>query len=475
MLKTFLLATIAGVGAANIPAAGNVERSANSQSYLCSAVKKKFAQAKQLPAVSAYCSSYLNIPKTATKTVSKCTTVKATSTVYTATVQKPASVVTEVITGCARPTTTAASQPSGGDSAAPAPEGKRDVERQLEKRYFQPKPGCLAAYTKSRDISAACSCLGLKPRATTTTTVYSTKTSTQVVKVSLIITRTRVDSLLTALQTASTITGPPITTTVFSLGPAPTFAVANEVGGYLIFAEPTEQKRSESGLGHDLLGREAQNVKEIRSGFQPPIFVGQEFQFDDAILFKLNNPGGLSGEIQVVDVKRASSSTTPNGRVLVAPTTDDGLVQYDRPASPRLTPLTCSISFEPLDGTCPLDCQVVGSTDENQRQGTSTSGSWNLGPPGAISETTYKTFVVTQPDDTNSPQPGPEVERGQSGGGNRKRWDWNVPTGHEKDIQNEKRWDWNVPTGHGGVTENEAQNEKRWDWNVPTGHGGVTE
>lgn len=169
MFKALLLATVAGAGAANIPLE---ERGNSPPSYQCSSVNKKCSQAKQVSSVSAYCSSYLKVPKTATKTVTKCQTTTAYSTTYTKTVTKPATTTaTTTITGCAYPSRIPAREPAEGGTR------KRDAEPDLDKRYGYPvqKPSCLSSHKKSHEITSACKCLSLKPKATQTTTVTTTK------------------------------------------------------------------------------------------------------------------------------------------------------------------------------------------------------------------------------------------------------------------------------------------------------------
>lgn len=58
-------------------------------------------------------------------------------------------------------------------------------------------------------------------------------------------------------------------------------------------------------------------------------------------------------------------------------------------------PLSCSISYSPSDGTCPLDCKVRSDADENLGDG---FGNWRLGPPNTVMDLSYKTFGVTRSD-----------------------------------------------------------------------------
>ncbi|GIZ45629.1 hypothetical protein CKM354_000878700 [Cercospora kikuchii] len=408
MFKALLLATVAGAGAANIPLE---ERGNSPPSYQCSSVNKKCSQAKQVSSVSAYCSSYLKVPKTATKTVTKCQTTTAYSTTYTKTVTKPATTTaTTTITGCAYPSRIPAREPAEGGTR------KRDAEPDLDKRYGYPvqKPSCLSSHKKSHEITSACKCLSLKPKATQTTTVTTTK----------IVSR--------PYKTESTVYDQPTTKTVYEIPPNPTFAVARADDPYEFLQNPEEggiDKRSESGLGA--------RGKETGSGL--PFFAAPGAgTLDDAILFQLDNPGGLRGEIRIVDSRTGASRTgqglgvnnNPQGQ---AP--GDNLVQYtpaSTPASPSLTPISCSISQNAADGTCPINCEIPELAGDDANQQYEGSSFWFLGPAGTVSDQTYITYAVTEgpepaEESANSPQEG---ERAESGGGNKRRWLDGVPTGH---------------------------------------------
>ncbi|KAF2623337.1 hypothetical protein BU25DRAFT_451331 [Macroventuria anomochaeta] len=103
-----------------------------------------------------FCSSYLHIPATVTQTATVAPPV-ATVTISTTTISTiaPAGCSTVVLQ----------------DSSAPAPEGKRDV---IEKRINLP---ALSAFAASQ-LSSGCSCLGLSPKTTSTTTFTPPATST---------------------------------------------------------------------------------------------------------------------------------------------------------------------------------------------------------------------------------------------------------------------------------------------------------
>ncbi|CAK1364354.1 hypothetical protein CB0940_08050 [Cercospora beticola] len=408
MFKTLLLATVVGAGAANIPLE---ERGNSPPSYQCSSVNKKCSQAKQVSSVSAYCSSYLKVPKTATKTVTKCQTTTAYSTIYTKTVTKPATTTaTTTITGCAYPSRIPAREPVEGGTR------KRDAEPDLDKRYGYPvqKPSCLSSYKKSSEITSACKCLSLKPKTTQTTTVTTTKTVSKPYK------------------TESTVYDEPSTKTVYEIPPNPTFAIARADNPYEFLQNPAGggiDKRIESGLG---------SGKESGSGL--PLFAAPgAITLDDAILFQLNNAGGLNGEIRIVDSGMGGSRTGQGLGVNKYPQQgqppDNNPVNFtpvSPPASPLLTPISCSISQNAADGTCPIDCEVPELAGEDVNQQFEGSDLWFLGPAGTTSDQTYITYAVTkEPEPAEEPGNSPqEGERRQSGGGNKKRWLDGVPTGH---------------------------------------------
>ncbi|EME41809.1 hypothetical protein DOTSEDRAFT_46708 [Dothistroma septosporum NZE10] len=174
MFGALLLATVVGsVGATTTPARDLKERGNSPPSYFCSSLKNKLSIANQQHAASAFCSSFLAIPRvTHTKTVSTCKTATSTVTSYTRTVTNTATGATTTvtspattITSCAAPSNTAST--SVGDS---------------QKRGAAAKPSCLPS--ERQGVSAACSCLSLRP-STVTTTVTSTdlKTATTTVNV----------------------------------------------------------------------------------------------------------------------------------------------------------------------------------------------------------------------------------------------------------------------------------------------------
>ena len=182
-------------------------------------------------------------------------------------------------------------------------------------------------------------------------------------------------------------------------------------------------------------------MKEIRSGF--PVYSRADgLTIDSAILFQLNNAGGLGGEIRIVDAQRGDSSRTGEGlgvsKYPQGQGQADDLVQYtppSEPSSPLLTPITCSISQNAADGSCPIDCEIPELEGIDVNQQNLDSFVWYLGPAGTVSDQTYITYAVTKEpapaeEPGNSPQEGPDAERGQSGGGNKKRWLDGVPTGH---------------------------------------------
>ncbi|PPJ60554.1 hypothetical protein CBER1_10834 [Cercospora berteroae] len=370
IFKALLLATVAGAGAANIPLE---ERGNSPLSYRCSSVNKKCSQAKQVSSVSAYCSSYLKVPKTATKTITKCQTTTAYSTTYTKTVTKPATTTaTTTITGCASPSRIPAREPAEGGTR------KRDAEPDLDKRYGYPvqKPSCLSNYKKSHEITSACRCLSLKLKTTQTTTVTTTKTVSKPYK------------------TESTVYDEPSTKTVYEIPPNPTFAIARANNPYEFLRD------SEGG----------------RSGL--PFFAAPGAgTVDDAILFQLDNPGGLRGEIRIVDSGSEASRTVHAGLDAGVSVFDSYLVQHISNAA---------------DGTCAINCEIPELAEEDINQQFEGSSFWFLGPAGTVPDQTYITYAVTKgPEPAEEPGDSPqEGERRQSGGGNKKRWLDGVPTGH---------------------------------------------
>lgn len=200
MFKTLLLATVAGGVAANAPpSAPELAARANTPpSYLCNSVNKKCNGAKAQSSVTAYCSSYLKIPKvTSTKKITTCTTTTTKQTSFTATVTKPASVATTTLS-CAAPTQTEVEE--GGSTDEPADDEQPQKREPEAPRGYRavPKPSCLSSHKKATDVSAACKCASIKPKTTTVkTTITTTKTETQLVKASLLWTSsTRVYALI---------------------------------------------------------------------------------------------------------------------------------------------------------------------------------------------------------------------------------------------------------------------------------------
>lgn len=186
MFATFLLASFAGAGAASVISPDLNARSNYPPSYLCNSASKKCSQPKQQASVTAYCSSYLRVPKTTTKTktITKCSTTTETSITSTKTVGSASSTVTSTISLCATPQAT----PRGimPDKREAAIEERQNAQYYGGGGYGTiAKPSCLSAYKNPKSISSACSCFHIKPKATTTTTVTKQTTKTQVVKVSI--------------------------------------------------------------------------------------------------------------------------------------------------------------------------------------------------------------------------------------------------------------------------------------------------
>ncbi|EME48476.1 hypothetical protein DOTSEDRAFT_48945 [Dothistroma septosporum NZE10] len=374
MFKALLLAIVVGVGAANISSPNLVDRANDSPSKEC-CIKDRCPRTAQQSAVTAYCSSYLKVPKTATKTVTTCSTTTILSTSITATVTVAGTTTTSIITGCQLPatatTTASASQtPTGGDSSVPAPEGKRDAESETHERRDDAlsKPSCLSSHRTLQDISSVCSCLSLRPQTTKTTTSTDVKTINKTVK------------------SAATVTGGPSTTTVYQAPANPTFAIVNDAGD--IFRALCGQRR------RALMSRQADNCQIDQIQF----YTNSTSIETRVVNFVLNGADGLDGTLFL-------SSTAQAGQNMGVPTVanrkggaQDYVVRND-PASPNsasLTPLTCSISFKSADGTCPLDCQPSGDdSDVNQSQNQDDSGTWYLGPAGAVSSNTFNNFAVS--------------------------------------------------------------------------------
>ncbi|GIZ45124.1 hypothetical protein CKM354_000830600 [Cercospora kikuchii] len=305
MFKALLLATVAGVGAANGPAPASelIARNNYPPSYLCSNVNKKCSGNKAKASVTAYCSSLLKVPKSTTtkKSTVYCTTTKTT---VVATITKPASVVTSTVS-CAAPATTPPiddEPPEGGDET-PDPEVKIKRDANAPKGYgpnIVHKPSCFSSYTKSAQLTSACKCASIKPR---TTTVTSTVKVTREAKSTVSVTST-------------------VTTDTSTIYAVPTFGIVNEDDQYL-------RKGAE---------------KSTRSG----VAFGEQ---DSAVLFELNEAGVLVSE---------------EGEVAVELFRDDGNPEiYLRAPSPTEKALTCSISYEATDFTCPLVCQYEISADRN--------------------------------------------------------------------------------------------------------------
>ncbi|PPJ50716.1 hypothetical protein CBER1_07698 [Cercospora berteroae] len=309
MFKALLLATVAGVGAAHGPAPASelISRNNYQPSYLCSNVNKKCSGNKAKASVTAYCSSLLKVPKSTTtkKSTVYCTTTKTT---VVATVTKPASVVTSTVS-CAAPATTPPvdDEPTQGGEETPDPEAKIKRDANSPKGYGPNtvhKPSCFASYTKSAQLTSACKCASIKPKTTTvTSTVKVTKEAKSTVSVT------------------STVTAAPSTTYV-----VPAFAIVNENDQYL---QTGTDKATRSGVAFD-----------------------EEYA---ALFFELNEAGVLVSE---------------NGEVAVEPFRDEGdpEIYLEGPGSPLLEnrePLTCSISYQATDSTCPIVCQYESSADRN--------------------------------------------------------------------------------------------------------------
>lgn len=327
MFKALLLATVAGVGAANGPAPASelIARNNYPPSYLCSNVNKKCSGNKAKESVTAYCSSLLKVPKSTTtkKSTVYCTTTKTT---VVSTITKPASVVTSTIS-CAAPATTPPidDEPTEGGEETPDPEAKIKRHANAPKGYGPNtvhKPSCFASYTKSAQLTSACKCASIKPKTTTvTSTVKITKEAKFTVSVRSDDSK-RSDSFADlGSQVTSTVTADATTTYV-----VPTFAIANEDDQYL---RTGTDKATRSGVAFD--------------------------EEDAALFFELTEAGVLVSE---------------NGEVAVEPFRDEGdpEIYLEGPGSPLLenqTPLTCSISFQATDFTCPLVCQYKSSADRN--------------------------------------------------------------------------------------------------------------
>ncbi|CZT15984.1 uncharacterized protein RCC_01824 [Ramularia collo-cygni] len=164
MRSLFLAALVASVLATPIELEG---RSGNAKHAYCSAIKTVVIPAKDLPAATTYCSSYLSLKPRATTTVTRTiTNAKVTATV-TATTTK--AFVCQAPTGSVE---------------------KREASKKkvVQKSKPKPKPSCLGRYTKTAAISSACSCLTIPtgPVTSTTTkvltgtvTVTATRTAVQ--------------------------------------------------------------------------------------------------------------------------------------------------------------------------------------------------------------------------------------------------------------------------------------------------------
>ncbi|USW52144.1 hypothetical protein Slin15195_G054630 [Septoria linicola] len=367
MFKALLLATVAGVGATNapVPASELAARSNNPPSYLCSSVNKKCTGPKAKASVTAYCSSLLKVPVvTKTKRTTVVSTGSTTITKTVATITQPASVVTSTITSCGPPVTTPA---AGGEESAPEGASKREAEPQQAYNYGQNtvhKPSCFPSYKRVAEASSACKCLSITP---STTTVTST------IKMAVKSTIT-IPATSTVTQTA---------TTTYVLPTEQSYAVADQNGNYFqryIFAGPG-------------------GIKDIRSG------VGfSDDNISDAILFQLND-GNLIGtdEEGVASELRDEDDVSDDEddiRVVLASPEQIFFGEYK--------PISCSISYEPTDNTCPLVCQYSSPADRNLApQGIEPE--WLLGPPNTVSESsTYKTYAVSRTD------------RGRGGGAQRR-------------------------------------------------------
>ncbi|KAI5361239.1 hypothetical protein Slin15195_G123520 [Septoria linicola] len=325
MFGTFLLASFAGAGAASVISPDLNARANYPPSYLCNSASKKCSQPKQQASVTAYCSSYLKVPKT-----------------------------------------NAQYYGGGGGYGGIA------------------KPSCLSAYKNTKSISSACSCFSIKPKATTTTTVTKQKTDTTVIKT---------DTTVTATAT-----------TTFVRGTDLPFLVADYNVNFFDYG--IQGKGEQSGIARDVFGTNSISTESR------------------AVLFALN---AASGRLTTVDAENefrngqvAVQYTNPNdpeaelrgietSRVVIADPDNVGFAT-------QFTPITCSISQNPVNLTCPLTCGVQRG-DVNQvgtvgggRRGTSLTP-WYLGQIGEKSSDPYVTYAVSR-----TVVEGGEPEEGEEGG-----------------------------------------------------------
>lgn len=111
---------------------------------------------------------------------------------------------------------------------------------------------------------------------------------------------------------------------------------------------------------------------------------------DNAILFELDGTTltALEGSKGEAFEYATDENGDPDYQVRV------GLQKLGKTA----TPLSCSITYDPKDGTCPLDCTVsADGEDVNLGNGVN---DWLLGPAGSNGiDVSYKTFAVTRTDE----------------------------------------------------------------------------
>ncbi|EME81086.1 uncharacterized protein MYCFIDRAFT_197903 [Pseudocercospora fijiensis CIRAD86] len=170
--------------------------------------------------------------------------------------------------------------------------------------------------------------------------------------------------LIEGPQTDTTVNATPTTTYVFA---APSLSVVNEDGNLWSYQGGCE-KDQESGCG------------------------GIGFTSDttwEPLLVALNS----AGQLQTVQQGEVTDTYVTEVNSNVQNVDNPYEVLYSSGINDDYQPLTCSVS-QAADGTCPLTCQVRNG-DVNQGS-TDQTTPWYLGPPGAVSANTYKTYAVTR-------------------------------------------------------------------------------
>ncbi|KAH0285473.1 hypothetical protein M436DRAFT_67099 [Aureobasidium namibiae CBS 147.97] len=358
-----------------------VQRAVISASSFCKAVNAVVTAVNEQSSASAFCSSYLSIPVVTTETTSTRTgtstaTTAVTTRVTTITVTVAATVAVSSTSSITNTVTTTATIPTGTttvlvthDAAAcKNPYSASTVQKRTV--AVKQKPACLGSYSIGAVLSSACSCLSV-PTSTTTVVLSTTSTATVTITASILgttITTTTATTTTTDVVLATTTltvgTTVLVQATVTSTAVTGTFQLVATGDPTVSGAYATNTYTSSNYVGNNVVFSATQANGELFSIAANGNLVDQS--------------GGQVGNI-------ADTATTPNpAYVFINPPSTI--------SENGFTPLTCTISVNPADGTCPVSCTENGSSisyDGSTPSGVDGpsgcgNGFWTLGQAGSL-------------------------------------------------------------------------------------------